>query len=164
MMEKILVSACLLGAKVRYHGGDATSDHPLLERWRREGRLVAVCPEQEGGLPTPRSPAEIVGAGAGRGVMARVARVRSASGVDVTDAYRRGAEQALALARQHHIRVAILKDASPSCGSATVYDGTFTGTRVPGAGVTAALLAAHGVKVFSDLEIDQAARWLGASL
>ena len=162
-MEKILVSACLLGAKVRYHGGDATSDHPVLQRWRREGRLVSLCPEQEGGLPTPRPPAEIVGAGAGHGVIARAAVVRTASGVDVTDAYRRGAERALDIVKQHHIRVAILKDASPSCGSASVYDGAFSGTRVPGAGVTTALLEAHGVRVFSDLEIDQAASWLRES-
>jgi uncharacterized protein YbbK (DUF523 family) len=155
-VEKILVSACLLGAKVRYHGGDAACDHPVLRRWAREGRLVTVCPEQDGGLPTPRPPAEIVGAGGGGAVVARAAVVRTAAGVDVTEAYRRGAERALAVAREQGIRVAILKEGSPSCGSSTIYDGAFSGTRVAGAGVTAALLRANGIRVFNEQELDAA--------
>jgi len=160
MVEKVLVSACLLGARVRYHGGDAACEHPVLRRWAREGRLVTVCPEQDGGLPTPRPPAEIAGAGGGAAVLAHQAVVRTSAGVDVTDAYRRGAERALAVAQQHGIRVAILKEGSPSCGSSVVYDGTFSGTRVAGAGVTAALLAAHGIQVFSEHELDAADAWL----
>lgn len=158
-MERILVSSCLLGAKVRYHGGDALSDDAILRGWRDEGRLVAVCPEQDGGLPTPRPAAEIVG-GDGRGVFARVAVVRTASAADVTDAFRRGAESALAVARQHGVRMAVLKDGSPSCGSAQVYDGTFSGTRVSGVGVTTAVLEAHGIRVFSDRDTAAAAAYL----
>jgi uncharacterized protein YbbK (DUF523 family) len=155
-VEKILVSACLLGAKVRYHGGDAVCDHPVLQRWLEEGRLVSVCPERDGGLPTPRPPAEIGGRGAGDGVVQRVAIVRTADGVDVTDAFRRGAELALDVAKRHAIRVAILKEGSPSCGTSSVYDGTFSGTRVPGRGVTAALLESNGVCVFSEASIEAA--------
>jgi uncharacterized protein YbbK (DUF523 family) len=158
-VEKILVSACLLGAPVRYHGGDAASDHPVLRRWAREGRLVSVCPEQDGGLPTPRPPAEIIGGG-GAAVLTRAAVVRTAAGVDVSDAYRRGADRALAAARAHGIRIAILKEGSPSCGSGTIYDGSFSGTRAPGDGVTAALLRSNGIHVFSEHELDRAAEWL----
>jgi len=155
-MEKILVSACLLGAKVRYHGGDAACGHPILQRWLNEGRLVAVCPERDGGLTTPRPPAEIVGPNAGRGVVARLASVRTSLGADVTDAFLRGAEIALDAVREHRIRIAVLKDGSPSCGRSFVYDGTFSGTRTSGLGVTAALLESHGVRVFNEHTLEDA--------
>ncbi len=160
-MEKVLVSACLLGAKVRYHGGDARSEHPVLRRWQEDGRLVAVCPERDGGLPTPRPPAEIVGSDGGRGVAKRLALVRTRDGADVTTAFVHGAEEALATARAHGIRIAVLKDGSPSCGSTFTYDGTFSGTRIATPGVTAALLEQHGIRVFSDTQLDEADRFLG---
>jgi uncharacterized protein YbbK (DUF523 family) len=160
-MEKILVSACLLGEKVRYHGGDAASDHPILRRWRAEGRLVVACPERDGGLPTPRPAAEVVG-GDGHAVVARLAMVTASDGADVTGAFRQGAEVALQLVRRHRIRVAVLKDGSPSCGSASIYDGTFSGTRVANRGVTSALLESHGVRVFSEAAIEAAHAWLEA--
>jgi uncharacterized protein YbbK (DUF523 family) len=159
-LQKILVSACLLGAKVRYHGGDATCGHPLLREWADEGRVVAVCPEQDGGLGTPRPPAEIVGAGSGRAVIARLAVVRTAAGADVTANFRAGADRALELVRQNRIQMAILKDGSPSCGSSAVHDGAFSGTRIPGTGVTTALLEAHGVRVFSERNLERAREWL----
>ena len=156
-MEKILISACLLGAPVRYHGGSSRVDHARLQQWAGEGRLVPVCPEVEAGLPTPRPPAEIRrhDSPAGERLL-----VLTEQGRDMTEAYRAGARHALDLARQHGIRVAILKDRSPSCGSRAIYDGTFTGVRVPGEGVTAAALRAAGLRVFSDTEIDDAAEWL----
>jgi uncharacterized protein YbbK (DUF523 family) len=159
-VEKILVSACLLGAKVRYHGGDAACDDPVLHEWLKEGRLVAACPEQDAGLSTPRSPAEIIGAGSGRGVVARTAVVRTASGLDVTSNFCDGADRALDLVKQHRIRIAVLKDGSPSCGSSVVHDGSFSGTRMIGTGVTTALLEAHGVRVFSERELERAREWL----
>lgn len=162
VMQKVLVSACLLGAKVRYHGGDARLQHPILRRWQEEGRLVAVCPERDGGLPTPRPPAEIVGDEGGRGVLKRIALVRTREGLDVTAAFVHGAEEALAAARAQRIRVAVLKDGSPSCGSTFAYDGSFTGTRRAARGVTAALLEEHGIRVFSDAQIDAADAWLRA--
>jgi uncharacterized protein YbbK (DUF523 family) len=155
-MEKVLVSACLLGARVRYHGGDARSEHPVLRRWQEEGRLVAVCPERDGGLPTPRPPAEIVGGEGGRGVLKTLALVRTREGNDVTAAFVHGAEEALAAARAQHIRVAVLKDGSPSCGTTFTYDGSFTGARLAVPGVTAALLEQHGVRVFSELQFEAA--------
>ena len=159
-MEKILVSACLLGEKVRYHGGDAECEHPTLDRWRREGRLVAVCPEVSGGLPTPRPPAEIVAPDAGADAARHLAIVRTKTGADVTAAFRAGANTALELVHRHGIHVAVLKDGSPSCGTSFTYDGTFSGARVAAPGVTAAMLAAHGVRLFSELEIDRADEWL----
>lgn len=161
-MTKILVSACLLGERVRYNGGEATLDHPVLERWRREGRIVSICPEVTGGLPTPRPPAEIQG-GDGGSVLQNVAFVRRHDGMDVTPQFLAGAEAAVALARENGATIAILKDFSPSCGSTAVYDGTFTRTRVAGEGVTAAALRRAGVRVFSDGEIDHAEEHLRRS-
>ncbi|MGE5813014.1 MAG: DUF523 domain-containing protein, partial [Acidobacteriota bacterium] len=111
-MTKILVSACLLGEKVRYNGGESAVDHPILERWRREGRIVPTCPEVSGGLSTPRPPAEIQG-GDGTAVLQKLALVRRADGVDVTAQFQRGAEIAVALVHEHGVRIAVLKDFSP---------------------------------------------------
>lgn len=152
----MLISACLLGARVRYHGGAAEVEHPALRRWAGEGRLVPVCPEVEGGLPTPRPPAEIQRGRGGPGPL----RVETIDGRDVSSAYARGAQAAVDQARRLGIRVAILKDGSPSCGSSTVSDGTFSGTRVAGQGVTAMALGAAGVRVFSERQIDAAVEWL----
>lgn len=158
-MSKILVSACLLGEKVRYHGGDSALDHPILERWRQDGRIVPICPEMAGGLPTPRPPAELQGGG-GDAVLQTLAFVRRRDEVDVTQAFVAGAEAAVALAREHGVTVAVLKNFSPSCGTAAIYDGTFTGTRVQGAGVTAAALRQAGVAVFGEHEIERADEYL----
>jgi uncharacterized protein YbbK (DUF523 family) len=156
---KILVSACLLGEKVRYHGGDATLDHPVLERWRREGRIVSICPEMAGGLPTPRPPAEILGPG-GAAVLSELSFVRRRDGTDVTAEFKAGAHAAVALARQHGVKVAILKDLSPSCGSSAIYDGSYRGGRVAGEGVTAAALRQAGIAVYSDHQIEDADQYL----
>ena len=158
-MEKVLVSACLLGEKVRYHGGDAACADPILKSWLAEGRIVRVCPEREGDLPTPRPPAEIAG-GDAAAVLARIGSVRTAAGADVTHHFFRGAERALQMAQQYGIRVAVLKDGSPSCGTAVVFDGSFSGKRVPGTGVTTALLKAHGVRVFNETELATAQAFL----
>jgi uncharacterized protein YbbK (DUF523 family) len=148
-MIKVLVSACLLGAPVRYNGKDKQSHHPVLERWIREGRVVSACPEVLGGLGTPRPPSEIVHIDGLR-------RVRANTGRDVTVEFDRGAALALAQALTNGVRVAVLKEGSPSCGSGWTYDGTFTGTRVAGEGVTTALLRSRGIPVFSEDEIDAA--------
>lgn len=154
-MTKILISACLLGERVRYHGGDAKIDHPMLTRWHDEGRLVTICPEVAGGLTTPRPAAEITTTASGR-------RVLTSAGRDVTRAFEHGAELAAAACADNAIRIAILKDGSPSCGSGSVFDGSFTGRRVAGPGITAARLAAAGVRIFSESEIDAAADYLAA--
>lgn len=154
MTHKILVSACLLGSPVRYNGSAKTLTHPLLEAWRREGRIVSICPELSGGFGVPRLPAEIAQAQSGEAVLAGAARVVDEAGADVTGLFIAGAQAALDLAREHGCRFALLIDGSPSCGSRFVYDGSFTGQRRAGAGVTAALLREHGIEVFADSEID----------
>ncbi|MBF8754129.1 DUF523 domain-containing protein [Pseudomonas guariconensis] len=157
-VPKVLVSACLLGQPVRYDGRD--SGHPdLLQRWQAEGRVVPLCPEVAGGLPTPRPPAEIPG-GQGAAVLDGQAQVVTVTGLDVSEAFLAGARQALALVREHGIRVAVLKAGSPSCGNRLTYDGTFSGVKVPGEGVTTALLRREGVQVFSELELEDARRAL----
>ena len=158
MRQKVLVSRCLLGHRVRYDGG-ASGPYGQLARWQDEGRIIALCPEVAGGLPTPRAPAEIPG-GQGLDVLNGKAPVMTSEGEDVTAAFMDGAQQALALVNRHGIRVAILKANSPSCGNVQTYDGSFSGVKVEGQGVTAALLAGAGVQVFSELQLDDAAQAL----
>jgi len=150
MAEKLLISACLLGNPVRYDGRDKKLASALLERLAAEGRLVAICPELAGGLPVPRAPAEI-----------QDGRVIDATGTDVSAAFEDGAQRALALAQAEWCRFALLTDGSPSCGSSFVYDGSFSGTRVPGRGVTAAVLERHGIRVFAPDRIVELASLLG---
>ncbi|MEH6563952.1 MAG: DUF523 domain-containing protein [Halopseudomonas sp.] len=157
-MEKILVSRCLLGHPVRYDGGGFDPQAQLL-RWQAQGRIVALCPEVAGGLPTPRPPAEIPG-GQGAQVLDGLLPVRSIEGDDFTIAFVRGAEQAVALAARHGLRYALLKARSPSCGNHENYDGNFNGTKVPGEGVTAAALRRAGVRVFNEDEMAQLAALL----
>lgn len=154
----VLVSACLLGQAVRHDGRDKRSDHPVLQAWQAQGRVLPLCPEVAGGLPVPRLPAEIEAGAGGAAVWAGVARVRNVQGEDVTAAFTRGAEAALALVRQHGVRVAVLKAGSPSCGSAWSYDGSFSAARVALPGVTSAALQAAGVRVFSEAEWAAAAQ------
>lgn len=153
-MERILVSACLLGRPVRYDGSAKIVAHPALDQWRREGRLVSICPELTAGFSVPRPPAEIAASQSGSAVLSGGARVNEVTGADVTDLYVAGARAALHLAREHDCRFALLIDGSPSCGSGFIYDGTFAGLKHAGAGVTAALLRQHGIEVFSETEID----------
>ncbi len=154
----MLVSACLLGQPVRYDG--RASGHPdLLQAWQKQGRVVPLCPEVAGGLPTPRPPAEIPG-GQGGAVLDGEAQVVTVLGEDVSAEFLAGARMALELVRRHGIRMAVLKSGSPSCGNRLVYDGTFSGNKVAGEGVTSALLRREGVLVFSELELEEAARAL----
>ncbi|MFW0759324.1 DUF523 domain-containing protein [Pseudomonas sp. H11T01] len=159
-MQKVLVSRCLLGHRVRYDGG-ASGPFDQLEQWIAEGRVVALCPEVAGGLPTPRPAAEIPG-GQGVKVLDGSAQVLTAGGEDVSAEFLSGARQALALVEQHGIRIAVLKANSPSCGNLLTYDGTFGGVKVSGEGVTAALLTRNGVRVFSELELPEATAALAA--
>ncbi len=159
MPERILVSACLLGAPVRYDGTGKPLAHPRLARWQAEGRLVPVCPEMLGGLATPRPAAEIAG-GDGDAVLSGHARIRTRDGHDVTAAFLSGAEAARALAAAHGCRFALLMQRSPSCGSRTIHDGSFSGALIPGRGASAAVLARAGVAVFGSDEIEALAEAL----
>lgn len=142
-----VISACLAGCKCRYDGDDNLIDRfqEMVER----GEAVFVCPEQLGGLSTPRPPAQIVG-GTGEDVLDGNARVLTDAGVDVTEQFVKGAQEALKMAQLVHATEAILKERSPSCGSSMIYDGTFTKGKRPGHGVTAALLERHGIRVYSE--------------
>lgn len=161
MTAKILVSACLMGHAVRYDGQAKPLVHPALDRWRQEGRLVTICPEMSAGLPVPRLPAEIEPGKSAEDVLAGNGRVLESKGGDVTLAFRQAAENALALAIETGCTYALLIDGSPSCGSGFVYDGRFSGHRQRGEGVTAALLKAGGIQVFSDRQIDELSALVG---
>ena len=131
----VLVSACLLGVPCRYDGQS------------KRHRVIPVCGEIFGGLPTPRPPAEICGQ-----------RVVTREGADVTAAYRRGAEAVLELARLTGAEAAVLKERSPSCGSGAVYDGTFSGTLTAGWGVAAGLLREQGIRVLGESRLEELLR------
>lgn len=154
MTRKILISACLLGRPVRYDGKGKPLHHPAVNRWKEEGRLVAFCPEQAGGLPTPRPPAEVEQGLTGEDVLAGRARVLEITGGDVTAEFIAGAQRAVAFAKAHDCDFALLIDGSPSCGSGFIYDGSFSSKRHPGSGVTAALMRAAGIRVYSDREVE----------
>lgn len=155
-MEKVFISGCVMGEKVRYDGKAATRKSHILDQWRAEGRIITACPEMAGGLPTPRKPSEIQGQGDGRAVFNGTARVIMNDGTDVTGAFIRGAQHALKVCQDNDIRVAVLKEKSPSCGVAEIYDGSFTGAKTSGMGTTAALLRKNGIAVFSDEDIESA--------
>lgn len=147
-MEKILISACFLGARVRYDAEIIPLEHELITLWHQQGRLVVICPEVTGGLPTPRPPAEIQRHGD-----TQVIDIITVTGNNVTEPFMKGAQAALALCKQHNIHYALLKESSPSCGSQFIYDGTFSGTKIKGQGVTTQLLQAHNVLVYSEKNI-----------
>ena len=159
-MQNILVSRCLLGHRVRYDGG-ASGPFDQLQQWLDEGRVLPLCPEVAGGLPTPRAAAEIPG-GQGAEVLDGHASVITTEGEDVSAQFLSGAYQALELVQKHNIRIAVLKANSPSCGNLLTYDGSFSGVKVTGEGVTAALLKRNGVLVFSEQELAEAAAALNS--
>lgn len=161
-MDRILVSACLVGRRVRYDGTAKSSPSTLLATWMAEGRLIPFCPEVSGGLPVPRPAAEIEPGGSGSAVLDGDARVLTATGTDVTAAFLSGARQALDLALRSGVRLAVLKEGSPSCGALTIHDGAFTGHRTPGQGVTTALLERHGIHVFTENQLPAAQAYLSA--
>lgn len=139
MKEKALISACLLGLDCRYDGKNNGLGAEKLAALREKYELIPVCPECYGGLTTPRTPSE-----------RRGDTVVSKTGTDVTQQFQKGAQTALSLALLFDVKTAILKENSPSCGCGMIYDGTFTGTLVPGDGVTAELLKKHGVKIIGE--------------
>lgn len=139
--EPILISACLLGTPCRYDG--ASKPITGIEELEARYRLIPVCPEVLGGLPTPRPASEIQADGS----------VRNREGTDVTAAYHAGAETALRLAKEADCRLCILKEKSPSCGSGRIYDGTFSGVLRDGDGITVRLLRENGIRVIGESEI-----------
>lgn len=146
-MKRVLVSACLLGQPVRYDGQAKPLADARLERWRAEGRLLAFCPECAAGLPTPRPPAE-------RRLTPHGPRVVAEDGHDLSAVFAEGAAQALAFARSQGAVCALLKEGSPSCGVHRIYDGSFSGRSIAGAGLTTEVLRAAGFPVFSEAELE----------
>ena len=139
---RILVSACLMGVGCRYDG--KSNQLPQLEQLMKQHTCIPVCPEIFGGLPTPRVPAE-----------RQSSKIMTQDGQDVTQQFVRGTAEVLRLADLYHCKAALLKERSPSCGHGQVYDGTFSGTLTAGDGVTAALLAAHGIPVYGESRIEE---------
>ncbi|EPE7489842.1 DUF523 domain-containing protein [Cronobacter universalis] len=157
MINKILVSACLMGFKVRYDGSEKAQMIDQLRRWQEEQRLVIHCPELAAGLPTPRPPAEIVS-----GDNKTQDRIIEITGKDVTEHYQLGAWLALRTAQDAGCTAALLTDGSPTCGSQFIYDGSFSGRRKSGMGVAASLLSAHGIAVFSEHNLADLIAWIDA--
>ena len=154
-MKKVLVSACLLGRKVRYDGQSLLVANRILQKWIEQGRVVSICPEVSSGMSIPRAPSEINN-GDGHGVLIGKSSVIEVNGNDVTDKFLQGAHNALALCKANDIDLAVLAEHSPSCGSSSVYSGDFSGTKVKGVGVTSALLMSNGIKVFSQYQLEEA--------
>lgn len=144
MKPKILISACLLGENVKYDGGNNRLHVNILAQWQEEGVLVPLCPEVLGGLSVPRPACEII---------KETRRVITQSGEDVSEAFVKGAEESLRIAREEGVVMAILKARSPSCGKDVIYDGTFSSTKVNGSGITCKCLQANGIPVFSEEEL-----------
>ncbi|MEH0771979.1 DUF523 domain-containing protein [Vibrio alginolyticus] len=138
-MVKVLVSSCLVGNNVRYNASCLSVKEPELQWLKSNAELVTFCPEVSAGLPIPRAPAEII---TGKGVDVL-------DGIDVTEQFVSGAENALELCKKQQIKYAVLAEGSPSCGSSKIYDGTFNGIKIDGSGVAAALLERNGIKVYS---------------
>ncbi|EGR1121859.1 DUF523 domain-containing protein [Vibrio parahaemolyticus] len=147
-MVKVLVSSCLVGNNVRYNASCLSVKEPELLWLKLNAELVVFCPEVSAGLPIPRAPAEIT-TGKGVDVLDGLANVVGNDGIDVTEQFVSGAENALELCQKQQIKYAILAEGSPSCGSSKVYDGTFNGIKIDGSGVATALLERNGIKVYS---------------
>lgn len=138
----ILVSACLVGLNCKYDGGNNFNENVL--KLVKDGKAILICPEQLGGLKTPRNPAEIV-----------KDKVITNNGEDVTYQYNKGAEETLKLAKELNVKKAILKSRSPSCGCGMIYDGTFTHTKILGNGITADLLLRNGIEVITEEDLNE---------
>ena len=140
-MEKLLISACILGINCKYNGKN--NYNPLVEKLKEKYILIPICPEEMGGLSTPRNPSEILND-----------KVISSAGDDVTNNFFDGANKALDIVKKENISKALLKEGSPSCGSNYIYDGTFTKTKINGMGITARLLKNNNIKIYTEDEIE----------
>lgn len=143
-----LISSCLCGVNCKYSGGNNLNENCL--RLLKEGKAILVCPEQLGGLSTPRTPAEIKGTA--NGVLYKKDKVITKNNIDMTEAFLKGAKETLHIAKLSNVKIAILKEGSPSCGVNYVYDGSFTGKKVSGKGITATILKENGIEVVSEID------------
>ena len=139
-MKKILVSACLLGINCKYDGTNNKNDKVL--EYLKDKEVIPICPEIMGGLPTPRTPSEILNN-----------KVITKDNIDVTDNFLKGANEVLYLAKLFDVKKALLKAKSPSCGVGEIYDGTFTHTKIEGDGITTRLLKENNIEVITELDL-----------
>ncbi|GAA6309310.1 DUF523 domain-containing protein [Intestinibacter bartlettii] len=149
----IIVSACLLGENCKYSGGNNKSENVI--KYLEDKEYILVCPEQLGGLSTPRNPSEIITYGNkdGNDVLSGCTKVLSNKGIDVTKNFIQGAEETLKIAKEHNAKTAILKAGSPSCGYKKIYDGSFLGNKIQGMGVTAAILNKENIALLDEDDI-----------
>ncbi len=149
----IIVSACLLGENCKYSGGNNKSENVI--KYLEDKEYILACPEQLGGLSTPRNPSEIITYGNkdGNDVLSGCTKVLSNKGIDVTKNFIQGAEETLKIAKEHNAKTAILKAGSPSCGYKKIYDGSFLGNKIQGMGVTAAILNKENIALLDEDDI-----------
>ena len=149
----IIVSACLLGENCKYSGGNNKSENVI--KYLEDKEYILVCPEQLGGLSTPRNPSEIITYGNkdGNDVLSGCTKVLSNKGIDVTKNFIQGAEETLKIAKEHNAKTAILKAGSPSCGYKKIYDGSFLGNKIQGMGVTADILNKENIALLDEDDI-----------
>jgi len=153
MKEKVLVSSCLLGELVRYDASSKHLQHPWLDYLVTKKLVISVCPEVMGGLPVPRPAAEIC-----------LDKVINIHQNDVTAEFNYGAEQALTIALKHNLKMAVLKSNSPSCSNHQIYNGSFEGRLIEGMGITTALLVTNRIRVFNELQLDEAQQYYQQNL
>mgnify|MGYP000482533380 FL=1 len=149
----IIVSACLLGENCKYSGGNNKSENVI--KYLEDKEYILVCPEQLGGLSTPRNPSEIITYGNkdGNDVLSGCTKVLSNKGIDVTKNFIQGAEETLKIAKEHNAKTAILKAGSPSCGYKKIYYGSFLVNKIQGMGVTAAILKKENISLLDEDDI-----------
>ncbi|MCJ8312369.1 MAG: DUF523 domain-containing protein [Saccharospirillaceae bacterium] len=153
MQHKILVSACLMGEEVRYDGKHNLVEHITLNKLKTQNRLILVCPEMLGGLPTPREPAEII-------TTSKTIRVKTEQKIDVTAQFIEGANKTLQICLDNKIDIALMAAKSPSCGNIETYNGEFNRTLIKQAGITAQLLQKNGIKVFNQNQLNEFFKYL----
>lgn len=147
-----LISACLCGVNCKYNGKNNLNEKCL--KLLREGKAVLVCPEQMGGLTTPRIPSELIGSSKDI-IEYSKGKILDKEGNDVSVQFIKGAEEALKIAKELGVKKAILKEGSPSCGSSFIYDGSFSGKKIKGEGITTYLLRKEGIEVISEEEFNK---------
>jgi len=148
--HKILISACLLGEKVRYDGNSQLIENNIIRQWSKNAILISICPEVSGGLSIPRLPAEI------QADAQQKLKIINNKDIDVTKEFIKGAQNTLEQCLQHKIQIAILTEGSPSCGSQLINDGNFQSKKIQGQGITTRLLEKNSITVFNQYQIQQA--------